>query len=159
MSPYIAAFIFPLILTSLPVPAAEKTSSRHDAATTMLHCGDGIGQVMSGAWFPQDMTLGIQAKEFNLCFIRPDNLVSHGLRVLQVPFGKLQAGCDVPFTKKWFPSGHSTIQACLVECCRQGRLVHKGDRGDALPTGKGDLFFLSDSTTRPSDLPLNVNVQ
>jgi hypothetical protein len=26
--------------------------------------------------------LGIQAKEFNLGFIRPENLVSHGLRVL-----------------------------------------------------------------------------
>ena len=26
-------------------------------------------------------------------------------------------------------------------------------------TGKGEIFFLSDSTTRPSDLPLNVIVQ
>ena len=25
-------------------------------------------QVMSGAWFPPDMMLAIQAKEFNLCF-------------------------------------------------------------------------------------------
>jgi hypothetical protein len=31
------------------------------------------------------MTLGIQAKEFNLGFIGPDNYVSQGLRV---PFGK-----------------------------------------------------------------------
>ena len=29
------------------------------------------------------MTLGIQAKGFNLGFIRPENLVSHGLRVLR----------------------------------------------------------------------------
>jgi hypothetical protein len=34
------------------------------------------------ARFPPDLMLGIQAKEFNLGFIRPDNLVSHGLRVL-----------------------------------------------------------------------------
>jgi hypothetical protein len=27
--------------------------------------GDGIGQVLSGAWFPPYVTLGIQAKEFN----------------------------------------------------------------------------------------------
>ncbi|KAK3557583.1 hypothetical protein QTP70_030513, partial [Hemibagrus guttatus] len=54
---------------------------------------DGVGQVMSGAWFPPDMTLAIQAKEFNLCFLRPENFVSHDLRVLQVPFGKLQL-CD-----------------------------------------------------------------
>ena len=29
-----------------------------------------------GARFPQDVMLGIQAKEFNLGFIRPENLVS-----------------------------------------------------------------------------------
>jgi hypothetical protein len=34
---------------------------------------------MDGVWCPPDVTLGIQAKEFNLGFIRPENLVSHGL--------------------------------------------------------------------------------
>jgi hypothetical protein len=29
------------------------------------------------------VALGIQAKEFNLGFIRPDNIVSHGLRVFR----------------------------------------------------------------------------
>uniref|UniRef100_A0A0E9W6T0 Uncharacterized protein n=1 Tax=Anguilla anguilla TaxID=7936 RepID=A0A0E9W6T0_ANGAN len=42
----------------------------------MLHRRDGIGQVMSSALFPLDVTLG------NLGFIRSENLVSHGLRVL-----------------------------------------------------------------------------
>ena len=42
--------------------------------------------------------LGIQAKEFNLCFMRPENFVSHDLRVCQGPFGKLQTGCYLPFT-------------------------------------------------------------
>ena len=37
-----------------------------------------------------------------------------------MPFGKLQAGCHAPFTEEWFPSGHSTIKALLVECCRDG---------------------------------------
>jgi hypothetical protein len=32
--------------------------------------------------FPQNMVLGIQAKEFNLGFVRPENPISHGLRVL-----------------------------------------------------------------------------
>lgn len=68
----------------------------------MLQCRDVIGQVMSGTWFPLDMVLSIQAKNF--CFIRPDNLVSPGLRVLQVPFGKLQVGCHVSFTD-WLLSG------------------------------------------------------
>ena len=41
----------------------------------MLHHSDGAG-------FPPDVMLGIQAKEFDLGFIRPENLVSHSLRVL-----------------------------------------------------------------------------
>ena len=64
-----------------------------------------------GDRFPPDVKLGIQAKEFNLGFNRPENIVSHGLRVLKVPFGKLQAGCHVPFTEEWLLSGHSTIKA------------------------------------------------
>uniref|UniRef100_A0A8C7TDS8 Si:ch73-142c19.1 n=1 Tax=Oncorhynchus mykiss TaxID=8022 RepID=A0A8C7TDS8_ONCMY len=42
----------------------------------MLHCRD-------GARFPLDVMFGIQAKKFNLGFIRPENLVSHGLRVFR----------------------------------------------------------------------------
>ena len=72
----------------------------------MLHCTDVIGLVMSGARFPPNMMPGIHAKEFNLSLIRPENLVSHGLRVLQVHFGKRH----VPFTKEWLPSGYLTIQ-------------------------------------------------
>ena len=67
----------------------------------MIHC-------RNGARFPPDVMLGIQAKQFNLGFIRPENLVSHGL-CLPVPFGKLQAIRHVPFTEEWLPSGHSTI--------------------------------------------------
>ena len=65
----------------------------------MLHHRD-------GARFPPDVTLNIQAKEFNLGFIRPENLVSHDLRVLLIPFGKLQECCHVPFTEEWLSSGH-----------------------------------------------------
>ena len=42
----------------------------NDVATTMFHRRD-------GARFPPDVTLGIQARVFNLDFVRPDNLVSH----------------------------------------------------------------------------------
>uniref|UniRef100_A0A8C8K8D9 Uncharacterized protein n=1 Tax=Oncorhynchus tshawytscha TaxID=74940 RepID=A0A8C8K8D9_ONCTS len=61
--------------------------------------------------------LGIQAKEFNLCFIRPENLVFHDLRILQVPFSKLQVGCHVPFTEEWLPS-------CCRGGCPSGRFSH-----------------------------------
>ena len=42
---------------------------------------DGIGQVMSSARFPPEITLRIEAKQFNLGFITLENLVSHSLRV------------------------------------------------------------------------------
>jgi hypothetical protein len=64
----------------------------------MLHHRD-------GARFPPDVTLGIQAEEFNLGFIRLENLVSHGLRVFS------HMGFHVPFTEEWLSSGHSTIKA------------------------------------------------
>ena len=67
-------FSFPSTFTSPPVPAPTP---QHDATTTKLHCWNGIGQVMSDAWFPPDMALRIEAKQFNLGFIRPENLVSH----------------------------------------------------------------------------------
>jgi hypothetical protein len=51
-----------LILTSLPIPSTEKHQPQHDAAATVLHRRD-------GARFPLDVTIVIQAKEFNLGFI------------------------------------------------------------------------------------------
>ena len=42
----------------------------------MLHRRD-------GARFPPDVKLGIQTKEFDLGFNRPENLVSPGLRVFR----------------------------------------------------------------------------
>ena len=69
----------------------------------MLHRRD-------GARFLPAVTDGILAKEFNLRFIRPGILFLM-VRVLMVP-------------EEWFPSGHSTIKAWLVECCREG--CHSG---------------------------------
>lgn len=40
----------------------------------MLHWRDGIAQVMSSAGFHSDMMLGFEAKQFSLCFIRPEYL-------------------------------------------------------------------------------------
>ena len=78
----------------------------------MIHRWDSIGQVMSGAWFPPDMTLRIEAKQFNLGFIRPENLVSHSLRV--------QAGFPVSVTEERLLSGFSAIKPRSVECCSDG---------------------------------------
>ena len=53
----------------------------------MLHRRD-------GARFLPDVTFGIQAKELNLGFKRPNKLVSF-----------------LPFTEEWLPSANSTIKA------------------------------------------------
>ncbi len=72
-----SAFIFPSIATSRP--CSWKTPPQHDAATTMLHCWDCIGQVMSSAWFSPHIPLRIKAKKFYLGLIRPENLICHHL--------------------------------------------------------------------------------
>ena len=48
----------------------------------MFHRWDGIKQVMRGAWFPPDKKLRIEAEQFNLGFIRPENLFPHSLSLL-----------------------------------------------------------------------------
>lgn len=96
---YSVAFIFPSILTSLPVPAAA----------TVLHCMDGTGQVTGSVCFSPNITHDIHSKELNFS-------LSGG------PFGKLLMTCYVPFPEEWLPSGHSTIKAWLVDYCRDGWL-------------------------------------
>jgi hypothetical protein len=55
-----------LILTSLPVPAAEE----HSHSMMLPPLCFTVGMVPG---FLQTLKLGIQAKEFNLGFIRPEN--------------------------------------------------------------------------------------
>ena len=69
----------------------------------MLHQRD-------GARFPPDVTLGIQAKEFNLEFIRQDNLVSHGLKVFRCRLENSKQAVMCLLLSNG-PSGHSTIKA------------------------------------------------
>ena len=76
ISLYFAPFSFPSTVTSPPSPCRWKTPPQHDSATTVFH------HVMSGAWFLPDMMLRIEARQLNLGFVRPENLVSHSLGVL-----------------------------------------------------------------------------
>lgn len=63
---YFTTFIF----TKSPNFCCRKTSPQDDAAIIMLHCRNGIGQVMSSArhdaW---------HSGQFNFCFIRPETFV------------------------------------------------------------------------------------
>ena len=54
----------------------KNIPQQHDAATIMLHRRD-------GARFSLNVMLCIKAKEFNLGVIRPENVVSRGLRVFR----------------------------------------------------------------------------
>ncbi len=58
-----------------PSPCRWKTAPHHEAATSTLYFWDGTLQVMSRAGFLQTWCLELR-------FIRPENLVSHSLRVL-----------------------------------------------------------------------------
>lgn len=115
---FIAAFHFPSILTRLPVSTAEK----HLHHMMLPPPGFTVRMVVLRWWavsgFLQTWHLTFTPKSSIL--MSSENFLSHCLRVRQVPFGKLQAGCPVPFTKEWPSSGYSTIQAWLVECCRDG---------------------------------------
>jgi len=77
----------------------------------MLHCRNGIGQVMSSGWFPPGMMLAIQAKEFNLCFSWPESpsgafwQTTGGLSCLL-----LRSGLHLALY-------HTGL---MVECCRDG---------------------------------------
>ncbi len=115
ISLYLATFIFPSTATSRPCPCSWKTPPQHDAATTMLHCWDCIGQAMSSAWFSPHIPLRIKAKKFYLGLIRPENLICHHL-------GVLHAGFHVSCTEERLPSGHSAIKPRLVEGCSDGWL-------------------------------------
>lgn len=99
---------------------------RTDIFRSLQRC---LGSGLDSGWATKrpdapDMMLSIQAKEWNLCFIRPENFVSHLIKrkgshliALQVPFGKLQLNYHVAFTKQSLPSGHCIIQA-WVECSK-----------------------------------------
>ena len=63
-----------------------------------------------GVRFPLEVTLGNQANEFNLGFIRPENLVSHGLRVFKCLFANSNWAV-MPFTEEWLLAGLSIIKA------------------------------------------------
>lgn len=69
--------------------------------------------------FLQTWRLAFTPKEFSLRLIRPENSVSHGLRVLRELFRDLQMGFHV--AEEWLPSALSTTRAWLIDCSRDAR--------------------------------------
>ena len=119
-------------------PDRSPSPPKHDAATTMLQHLDGIGQVMSGAWFLSDMTVDSwfhQTTEF--CFSQSE-----------CPLG--------PFL--WIPSGLSCVSWLLrsVECCSDGcpfgSFFHV-DKG-SLELSQREPWVCGNSFTKALFLPL-----
>ena len=73
-----------------PSPCRWKTSPQHDAATTMLHCGDGILRVMRGVGFAPDIAFSLMAKKLNFS-LWPEYLLPYVCGVSCMPFGKHQS--------------------------------------------------------------------
>ena len=71
-----------------------QSSVEADVAITVFHHGDGTSQMRGEAWLSPNMEL-----RFNLCLVKPDHLFSHALRVLKMPFVKLQVGCHMPLIR------------------------------------------------------------
>ncbi len=114
ISLYLAAFIFPSIATSRPVPAAEK----HPHSMMLPPPCFTVGTVLDRWWAVPGFLHTYRLE------LRPKSsiLVSSDQRILQVFFSKLHAGFHVSCTEERLPSGHSAIKPRLVEGCSVGWL-------------------------------------
>ncbi len=114
ISLYLAAFIFPSIATSRPVPAAEK----HLHSMMLPPPCFTVGAVLDRWWAVPGFLHTYRLE------LRPKSsiLVSSDQRILQVFFSKLHAGFHVSCTEERLPSGHSAIKPRLVEGCSDGWL-------------------------------------
>ncbi len=114
ISLYLAAFIFPSIATSRPVPAAEK----HPHSMMLPPPCFTVGTVLDRWWAVPGFLHTYRLE------LRPKSsiLVSSDQRILQVFFSKLHAGFHVSCTEERLPSGHSAIKPRLVEGCSDGWL-------------------------------------
>ncbi len=106
---YLAAFIFPSIATSRPVPAAEKHphSIKHPHSMMLPPPCFTVGTVLDRWWAVPGFLHTYRLE------LRPKSsiLVSSDQRILQVFFSKLHAGFHVSCTEERLPSGHSAIKA------------------------------------------------
>ena len=55
-------------------PSCIKAPPQHDAATPVLHGWDDVLRLASLPLFPPNITMVIMAKQFYLCFIRPEDI-------------------------------------------------------------------------------------
>ena len=142
---YVLQLSFLSTLLSGPVPAAEKNPK--------AWCWHHNTSLVGWYWAVDERCLtwhlGIKGKLFNLGFIRPDNLVSHSLSVLQVQvFCKPKAGFHESFPKERLLSGLSARKPKSVECCSDGCPSGSFSTQDDWSSAKVTTGFLVTSLTK-----------
>ena len=114
ISLYLAAFLqlWP-VSQSLPM----KTSPQHDAATIMLHCGDGVLGVMRGVVFAPDIAFSLMAKKLNCSLIWTEYLLPYVWVVTHICLlANTKRVCLYIFFKQLLFSGHSSVKLSSYEC-------------------------------------------
>lgn len=87
---------------------------QHDAAITVLHHRDHIGQMMSSVWFPLNRKFRFEDKRINCGFLWPEILVYHSLRVQGVFFSFSNPRWSLT---QMFLNYHFALNPRLVEGC------------------------------------------
>ena len=99
--PVFSAMHHSFISVSFHTPCRWKTSPQHDAATTMLHCGDSVLWVMGGVGFAPDIAFSLMAKKVNFNLSWPEYLLPYVWGVSHMPFGKHQMCLLIFYFKQW----------------------------------------------------------
>ncbi len=91
-------------------PCRWKTAPQHEAATSTLYFWDGTLQVMSSAWFPLNMMLGIEVHQTReSCFSESEGPLAAFLQIPSV--------FSCIFAEERIEFGHTAIKPRSVECC------------------------------------------
>lgn len=105
-----------------------------DAATILLHSGDGVGQVTSVAWFPQDMTLRTEAKRFKFLHLHTGSWSSARLTIrswcLIAQFGQVASpawspGCSKPHHFKNYRGQSTSVRQIFFFLVSFPRSLHQ----------------------------------
>ncbi len=122
ISLYPAAFIFPSIATSRPVPAAEK----HPHSMMLPPPCFTVGTVLDRWWAVPGFlhTYRLELRPKSSILVSSESCLSPvcHLESFRCFFSKLHAGFHVSCTEESLPSGHSAIKPRLVEGCSDGWL-------------------------------------
>ena len=89
---------------------------KNNAATAMLHFGDGVLRVIRGVVFVPDIAFSLTAKKLTFTILRPEYLLPYLWGVSHMPFGKHQMCLLIVFFKQCLFSGYCSVKPSSVEC-------------------------------------------